>query len=232
MHPAGRTDIPGTRRPTYSVGPAYFRTFGDSIVRGRREFDSTHRAGTRAVAIVNETFAKTYFPGRDAIGQRVQTEDEPEAEVIGLVRDHRIGTIGEAPQSVVFYPFAQRTRTLVLHARTSGSPDALVTSVQRAIDEIDATVPVTVQTLRPATSLEMSMRRLGTFLMGAMGDGLALAMVGLYGVMSTSPHREPPKSASAWLSARRALASGGKCCCARSTSSRAEWPSARSRRSD
>ena len=184
FHPAGRTDIPGTRPSAYSVGPAYFRTLGIRLLRGR-EFDSTHRAGTRAVAIVNETFAKTYFPGRDAIGQRVQTEDEPEAEVIGLVRDHRIGTIGEAPQSVVFYPFAQRPRTLVLHARTSGSPDALVTSVQHAIDEVDATVPVNVQTLRHATDLELSMRRLGTFLMGAMGGvGLLLAMVGLYGVMT------------------------------------------------
>jgi predicted permease len=184
FHPAGRTDIPGTRPSTYSVGPAYFRTLGIRLLKGR-EFDSTHRAGTRVVAIVNETFAKTYFPGRDAIGQRVQTEDEPEAEVIGLVRDHRIGTIGEAPQSVVFYPFAQRPRTLVLHARTSASPDALVTSVQHAIDEVDASVPVSVQTLRNATSLEMSMRRLGTFLMGAMGGvGLLLAMVGLYGVMT------------------------------------------------
>ena len=47
----------------------------------------------------------------------MQTEDEPEAEVIGMVRDHRIGTIGEAPQSVVYYPFAQRPRTLIVHAR-------------------------------------------------------------------------------------------------------------------
>ena len=57
--------------------------------------------------------------------------------------------------------------------------------MQRAIDEIDATVPVSVQTLRSATSLEMNMRRLGTILMAAMGGvGLLLAMVGLYGVMS------------------------------------------------
>jgi len=114
----------------------------------------------------------------------VQTEDELEAEVVGVVRDHRIGTIGEAPQSVVYYPFAQRPRTLIIHARTS-SPDGLVGSVQSAIDDIDATVPVSVQTLRSATSLEMNMRRVGTLLMGALGAvGLLLAMIGLYGVMS------------------------------------------------
>jgi predicted permease len=184
FHPAGRTDIPGTRPSTYSAGPGYFRTLGIRLLKGR-EFDRTDQAGAPAVAIVNETFAKTYFPGRDAVGQRVQTEDEADAEVIGLVRDHRIGTIGEAPQSVVYYPFSQRPRTLIVHARTSASPDALVEPIEKAIDEIDATVPVTVDTLRGATSLEMSMRRLGTMLMGAMGAvGLLLAMIGLYGVMT------------------------------------------------
>src|SRR5262245_52678400 len=183
FHPAGRTDIPGTRPSTYSVGPGFFRTLRIQVLKGR-EFDRTHRAGTRPVAIVNETFAKTYFPDQDVIGQRVQTEDESDAEVIGLVRDHRIGTIGEAPQSVIYYPFAQRPRTLIVHAKTA-SPDGLVPALQRAIDEIDATVPVSVQTLRSATSLEMNMRRLGTILMGAMGAvGLLLAMVGLYGVMN------------------------------------------------
>jgi ABC-type antimicrobial peptide transport system permease subunit len=57
--------------------------------------------------------------------------------------------------------------------------------VQSAIDDLDATVPVSVQTLRSATSLEMNMRRVGTILMGAMGGvGLLLAMIGLYGVMT------------------------------------------------
>ena len=184
FHPAGRTDIPGTRPSTYSLGPDYCRTLGIRLLKGS-EFGTTHRAGAPPVAIVNETFARTYFPGRDVIGQHVQTEDEPEAEVIGIVRDHRIGTIGEAPQSIVYYAFAQRPRTLIVHAQTSSSPDGLVASMQRAIDEVDATVPVSVQTLRSATSLEMNMRRLGTFLMGAMGAvGLLLAMIGLYGVMT------------------------------------------------
>jgi ABC-type antimicrobial peptide transport system permease subunit len=105
--------------------------------------------------------------------------------VIGLVRDHRIGTIGEAPLSVVYYPYAQKPRNLVVHVRTPGAPDALVDAVRRTIDGIDGTVPVSVQTLRNATSLELNMRRAGTFLMGTMGAvGLLLAMIGLYGVMS------------------------------------------------
>lgn len=183
FHPAGRTDIPGTRPSTYSVGPDFFRTLRIQLLKGR-EFGRTDRIGSPAVAVVNETFANTYFPGRDVIGQHVQTEDELDAEVVGVVRDHRIGTIGEAPQSVIYYPFSQRPRTLIIHVQTS-APDGLVASLQRAIDDVDATVPVMVQTLRNATSLEMNMRRLGTMLMGAMGAvGLLLAMIGLYGVMT------------------------------------------------
>jgi putative ABC transport system permease protein len=183
FHPAGRTDIPGTRPSNYSVGADFFRTLGIHLLKGR-EFGRTDRVGSPAVAIVNETFAHTYFPGQDVIGRHVQTEDELNAEIVGVVRDHRIGTIGETRQSVIYYPFAQRPRTLIIHARAS-SPDGLVAAVQRAIDEVDATVPVNVQTLRSATSLEMNMRRVGTILMGTMGAvGLLLAMIGLYGVMT------------------------------------------------
>lgn len=184
FHPAGRTDIPGTRPDTYSVGPGYFRALAIPFLKGR-DFDASHRARTPAVAIVNETFARTYFPGQDVIGERIQTVDEPEAEVIGVVRDHRIGTIGEAPASVVYYAYAQRPSELILHLRTAASPDTLVSTVRRAIDEIDEAIPVGVQTLRAATSLELTMRRTGTFLMGVMGGvGLLLAAIGLYGVMA------------------------------------------------
>jgi predicted permease len=184
FHPAGRTDIPGTRPETYSVGPGYFRTLAIPLLKGR-DFDAAHRAPGPAVAIVNETFARTYFPGQEVIGQRVQTVDDPEAEIIGLVRDHRIGTIGEAPASVVYYAYAQRPSELILHIRTETPPDTLVTAVRRAIDEIDGGVPVGVQTLRGATSLELTMRQTGTVLMGVMGGvGLLLAVIGLYGVMA------------------------------------------------
>lgn len=183
FHPAGRTDIPGTRPSTYSIGPDFFRALGIRLVKGR-EFGRADRAGSAVVAIVNETFAKTYFPEQEVIGQHVQTEDELDAEVVGVVRDHRIGTIGESPHSVIYYPFFQRPRNLVIHARAS-SPDGLVAPLLRAIDDVDATVPVGAMTLRNATNLEMTMRRMGTVLMGVMGAvGLLLAMIGLYGVMA------------------------------------------------
>lgn len=184
FHPAGRTDIPGTRPDVFSVGPAYFRTLAIPLVAGR-EFDTSDRIGAPPVAIINETFARVYFPGRNAIGQRVHTAGEKESQVVGVVRDHRIGTIGEAPRSVIFYPYAQRPSALVLHVRTTAAPEAMIPAVQRAIDEIDPTVTVSIRTLRSATSLELTMRRVGTVVMGVMGlVAMILAAIGLHGVMS------------------------------------------------
>ncbi|MGH9159833.1 MAG: ADOP family duplicated permease [Vicinamibacteraceae bacterium] len=184
FHPAGRTDIPGSRPSTHSVGPRYFETLGIPLVRGR-DFDASDAAGTSAVAIVNETFAKTHFPGQDVVGKRVQTGDAPDAEVIGLVRDSRMDTIGEAPQSVIYYPFAQRPSRLIVHIRTSVPPESAISMLDSAIAAVDRTIPVSVQTLRSATSLELTMRRAGTVLVGSIGAvGLLLALIGLYGVMA------------------------------------------------
>ena len=184
FHPAGRTDIPGTRPWTFSVGPGYFRTLGIPFLRGR-DFNPSDRADTQVVAIVNETFARTHFPGADPIGRVVATGGKPEAVVVGVVRDHRIDTIGEPPKSVAYFPFAQLPARLVVHVRTSIAPDALVATVQGAINEVDPAVPVSVETSRRSASLELELRRGGTLALGAMGVvGLLLAMVGLYGVMA------------------------------------------------
>ncbi len=184
FHPAGRTDIEGTRPSTYSVGPRYFQALAIPLRRGR-DFAAADHAASAPVVIVNETYARTYFDGGDAIGQRVQTVGEAEASIVGVVADHRIGTVGEAPQSVVYYAFAQRPRTVTIHVRTASSPDALLAAIERAVDAVDPGLPAGVETLRTAAGLELNMRRFATILMGAMGAlGLLLAMIGLYGVMS------------------------------------------------
>ena len=184
FHPAGRTDIPGTRPSTFSVGPRYFQALGIPFVQGQ-DFDRTHVAGGPVVAIVNETYARTYFRNTQALGQRVQTANEPDATIIGVVRDHRIDTIGEAPKSVVFYPYALRPGRLIVHAKTTVDPEALVSAIARAIDDVDPSAPVSIDTRRQSASLEMTMRGVATTMVGGIGlVGLLLSMVGLYGVMT------------------------------------------------
>ncbi len=184
FHPAGRSDIPGTRPSTLSVGPRYFETLSIPLLEGR-EFDATDRDGTPAVAIVNQTFATTYFPGRRAVGQRVEIGGESDAEIVGVVRDSRIDTIGEAPKSVVYYPYAQRPRRLIVIARTAGDPAPMLPAFHAAIDGLAGTASVTIGTLRDAASTELGMRRVGTQMVGAIGIvGLLLTAIGLYGVVS------------------------------------------------
>jgi putative ABC transport system permease protein len=184
FHPAGRTDIPGTRPSTLSVGPGYFKTLSIPVLQGR-EFDATHRAGTPAVAIVNQTFVNTYFPSRPALGQPIDIGGEAFAEIIGVVGDSKIDTIGEAPKSVVYYPFAQRPRRLTVIARTVGDPARTVPTVRAAVNAIDASAKVDVSTLREAASTELNMRRVGTQMTGAIGlVGMLLTAIGLYAIVS------------------------------------------------
>ena len=184
FHPAGRSDIPGTRPSTLSVGPRYFETLSIPMLEGR-EFVATDRDGTPPVAIVNQTFVNTYFPGRRALGQRVEIGGESDAEIVGIVQDSKIDTIGEAPKSVAYYPFAQRPRRLTVIARTAADPASTLPALRAAIAELDAAASVTVGTLRDAASTELAMRRVGTQLVGAIGVlGLFLTAIGLYGVVS------------------------------------------------
>lgn len=184
FHPAGRTDIPGTRPSTLSVGPRYFGTLAIPLLQGR-EFSDDDRAGRPAVAIVNRTFAATYFPDRPAVGEPIDIGGETYAEIVGVVQDSKIDTLGEAPKSVVYYPFAQRSRRLVVMARTAGSPAASVPALRSAILALDAGARVDVSSLREAASTELNMRQLGTQMVGAIGlVGVLLTAIGLYGIVS------------------------------------------------
>ena len=184
FHPAGRSDIPGTRPSTVSVGPRYFETLAIRLLRGR-QFTTADREGTPAVVIVNQTFAETYFGAGNPLGQRVETGGEANSEIVGVVANSKLDTIGEAPKSVLYYPFAQRPRRLTVIARTAGDPAAMLPAVRRAMTELDSAAGVSVGTLRDAASTELNMRRVGTQFVGAIGIlGLLLTGIGLYGVMS------------------------------------------------
>ena len=184
FHPAGRSDIPGTRPTIASVGPRYFATLGTPLLGGR-EFEDTDRAGAPVVAIVNRTFANTYFAGGTAIGQPVELGGEQRAEIVGVVADSKMDTIGEAPKSVIYYPFAQRPRRVTVLMRSAGTPAAMVRAVDKAISDLDPALSVSVSTLRDAAGTELAMRQTGTIMVGAIGMvGLLLTTVGLYGVVA------------------------------------------------
>jgi len=174
-----------------SVSPRYFATLGIPIVRGR-DFDARDRQGIPPVVIVSQAFANAYFPGGEPLGKRVrQSNDEPYAEIVGIVRDHKYQSYGEAAAPILYSAYPQRPRVstqvrpVVVHVRTTVAPASLLHNVKQVVAEIDAASSADVQTLRDAVGTEPALRRLGGQLLAAAGAlGLLLATIGLYGMMA------------------------------------------------
>jgi len=174
-----------------SVSPRYFATLGIPILRGR-DFDARDRQGSPLVVVVSQAFANAYFTGEEPLGKRVrQSNDEPYAEIVGIVRDHKYQSYGEAAAPILYSAYAQRPRVstqvrpVVVHVRTTVAPASLLQTVKQVIAQIDSTSSAEVQTLRDAVGTEPALRRLGGQLLAAAGAlGLLLATIGLYGMMA------------------------------------------------
>jgi predicted permease len=163
------------------IGPRYFETMAIPLLQGR-EFSA---ADGPAAAIVNTTFAKRYLAGKNPLGARVRYLNESWREIVGVVADIKFITLGEDPTPVLYTPGGYQ-----IHARTAGSPAALVKSVKQTVAEMDRTATVEAKTMRDSMAFAFVPSRIGAILLGAMGAlGLLLVMVGLYGVMSHAVNR-------------------------------------------
>lgn len=183
----------GQRRPSSQfnlVGPEYFQTMKIRVVRGRA-FTAEDDERARPVAIVNEMFAKRFWPGQDPIGKRFRAEgtDKRWLEVVGVTKTGKYTFIFEDPGLYYFAPIAQQYRPLrVLHVRTTGAPEALAPAIQKEIRALNPDLPV-----YDVRSMDHMLQgpngffllKMGALFGGALGVlGLVLALVGIYGVVS------------------------------------------------
>ncbi len=169
------------------VTPGYFRTLGIAL-RAGRDVTPADREGAQPVALVNETTARRYWPGEDAVGKRIRLGGEEDwRTVIGVVADIRHGGPMQAPRAEAYVPVLQRTFFfLQFAARTDGEPLALVPGVREAVASLDSELPISqVRTLEDLTSTAMARPRfLSTLVALFAGLALLLAGVGLSGVIA------------------------------------------------
>jgi predicted permease len=208
-----------------AVDAGYFSALQVEITRGRA-FTDYDGAGSRRVAIVNQEFAKTFWPGQDPIGKRIRldTAEGPAAEVVGVAKTGHYLAVNEAPAPFVYLPYQQNPRArMTLVVQSKGDAAALAKPLRDAVRLIDGNVPVF--NLRTVATLYES-RVTDTWLqffqmVGTMGFiGLALAVTGLYGLVSYTVSRRvkefgirvaigAKRSDVVWLVERRGLILAG-----------------------
>jgi macrolide transport system ATP-binding/permease protein len=168
-----------------AVGPHYLRTMGIDVVAGR-DFDTQDRQGSLPVVIVNEEFARRFFPGGAALGRHCKVAGIDRA-VVGVIRNYKYRTLEDDPEPQLLVPFQQDYRShMTLVVRTAGEPLGLLPAVRRTAAALDPGLAA-FETMTGEQRLGHSLfaQRMATQLLAALGLlATVLSAVGLFGVMS------------------------------------------------
>ena len=173
------------------VSSDYFQTLQVRLVQGRA-FTSADRQGAPFVAIVNERMAAMLWPNQNPIGrtlyQEVGRREERRLEVVGVARNAKYRSIGEAPRPFIYVPLAQQFLTDVTFYVRRSAQGSRINELRQAVVAFDPMLPVIqTQTLDQATSIGLLPQRLAAWIAGGVGTlGVLLAAFGLYGLTAFS----------------------------------------------
>jgi putative ABC transport system permease protein len=192
--------IEGRLLPPYDKGidarrshvlPGFTETLGVRLLAGRT-VDDRDRAGALLVALVNETFARRFWPGEGAIGKRIGLGDEW-LTIVGVVSDVKHASLGDTTRATVYLPARQQdTPYLGLLVRSRVDASALTPAIRAAVAGLDATVPVTrVDDMPALVSESFASERFRAVLIGIFAAiAGALAVIGIYGVTARAVARQ------------------------------------------
>jgi len=173
-----------------TVTPNYFRTMRIPLLSGR-DVAETDTPEVPLVAVINETMARRFWPHQDAVGKRFR-HSNPDAKwitVIGVVGDVREFGLAEPAIPEAYYPESQGTYAgLALVVRAANDPQAQVPAIRHALHDLDKDLPwYGIQTLPEMVSQSSREKRFVALLLALFAAvALALASVGIYGVVSYS----------------------------------------------
>ncbi len=189
------------------VSPGYFDTFRIPILQGRG-FTADDRAGAPGAVVINETLARSVFPGENPIGQtlilgrliRPEYQADPPRRIVGIVGDVRDKALSDAARPAMYVPFAQlpdavnemnlRLLPVAWFVRTRGAPpalssQALPSQIRRELEQASGGLPVSpLRSMQQVESRSTASRSFSTWLMTIFGSlALVLAAIGIYGLM-------------------------------------------------
>ena len=173
------------------VSPNYFKVLKVPLLQGRY-FDEHDGADAPKVAIVNQAFARKWFPNQDAVGKRITFDDtrKPDPKwitIVGLVGDVRHRGLESDAKPEYYLPHSQNPyRGMILAVRSKLDPQGLTELARRELRQLDSDIPAAnIRTLEDVASDSIAPRRLSVLLIGIFAAvALVLASVGIYGVMS------------------------------------------------
>jgi putative ABC transport system permease protein len=170
------------------ASPDYFRTMRIPLKQGRT-FTEQDAGDAMKVAVVDEVFAKTFFPKGDAIGQQITFKGKDTYQIVGVVGAVRDRSLVQQPRAIRYYPSLETPVPFMnVVVRTTGDPLGVVSGIQAQVRELDRSLPVyKIASMEQLLADSLARRRLSMLLLAILaGFALLLSAVGIYGVVAYS----------------------------------------------
>ncbi len=172
------------------VSADYFRAIGTPLIKGRF-FTNADKADAPLVIIINQAFARKFWPNEDAVGKRIvmggMSPDPKWITIVGIVGDIRHAALDSEPKPEMYVPFAQDPyKSMIFTIRAAQDPHTLASAVRSQIQSLDPGLPLAnIRSFDAVIAESVAPRRLSVVLLGVFAAvAVLLATVGIYGLMS------------------------------------------------
>jgi predicted permease len=171
----------------YNISPEYFRAAGTSLIAGRT-FTWHDDKGSPPVAVVNGEFARKVLGSPNAVGGYYKMRDGTRVQVVGIAEDGKYDRLTEDPQPAMFLPILQSpSSSTILVVRSRRDPQQLAAAMRRTLHDLDAGLPVDIQTRYQELDIMLFGPRMATIALGLMGImGAMLSITGIFGMAAYS----------------------------------------------